>query len=146
MTIPPFDRVGKPIFEDLYVIDMVPLQGSSDDDALHRLRHIEPGTSTGRVQQPNAMFVTPGHHIAAVMAGQIIQNEQHAQRRVEPIQLFGCRKRIPLLPTPLFWNRFWSGRTLFENGLQFFLEPGMQDSVGTLINRFGPQFSGGGSK
>jgi hypothetical protein len=80
---------------------------------------------TRRVQQPNAVFMAPTHQIATVVAGQIIQNEQQAQGRVEPIQLLGCRKRVPRLPAVLLWNLLWSGGTLLENGLQFLFEPGM---------------------
>src|ERR1700687_4399898 len=81
MTIPALDGLGQPIFEDLHIIDMMSLQGSPDNDALHRFSHIEPRASTGRVQKPNAAFMAPPHPLATVMACEIIQNEQHAQRR-----------------------------------------------------------------
>src|SRR5216684_3628839 len=79
MTIPSLDGIPKPIFEDLHIIDMVSLQRSADENALHRFGHVEPRASTRGVQEPNAVFTTPTHQIAAVMACQIIQNEQHAQ-------------------------------------------------------------------
>lgn len=146
MTIPSLDGVAKPVFEDLHIIDMVSLQCSADNDPLHRFSHVEPRASTRRVQEPNAVFTTPTHQIAAVMACQIIQNEQHAQGRVHPIQLLGGGKRVPILPPPPFWDLFWSGWTRLENGSQFPLEPGVQDGIRARINRFSSQFTGGGPK
>src|SRR5712691_8443129 len=87
MTIPALDRLPKPVFEDLHIIDVVPLQSSPDNDPLHGFGHVEPGTRTGRVPESHAVFMTPTHQIATVVAGQVIQDEQHTQRRVETIQL-----------------------------------------------------------
>jgi hypothetical protein len=80
------------------------------------------------------------------MACQIIQNEQHAQGRVHPIQVLGGWKWVPILPPPPFWNLLWSGWTLLEDGCQFTFEPGMQNGIRTLIDRFRSQFPGGWSK
>src|SRR5947209_4437025 len=102
MPIPPLDGVPEPVFEDLHIIDMMALHSSPDDDALHRFGHVEPGASTRRVEEPNALVMAPPHPIATVMACQIIQNEQHAQGRGEPIQLFRCGKRVPILPASSF--------------------------------------------
>src|SRR5713226_6469386 len=146
MPIPARDCLPKPVFEDLHIIHMVSFQGSSDDNPLHGFGHIKPGASTRRVQEPNAVFPTPLHQIATAMSCQIIQNEQHAQRRVEPIQLLRCWKRVPILPPSPFWDLFWSGWTRLENGSQFLLEPGMQDGIRTLIDRFSSQFTSGWSK
>jgi hypothetical protein len=141
MTIPSLNGLGQPIFEDLHIIDMMSLQGSSDNDPLHRFSHIEPGASTGRVQKPNAAFMAPTHQIATGMSCQIIQDEQHAQRRIHLVQLLCCGKRVPLLPAPPVGDQFWSGWTSLENGSQFAHEPGMQDGIGALIDRFSPQFT-----
>src|SRR6266487_3372644 len=146
MTIPSRNRVPKPVFEDLHIIDMVSLQGSADENPLHRFSHVEPRASTRRVQEPNAVFPTPTHQIAAVMACQIIQNEQHAQGRVHPIQLLRCRKRVPILPPSPFWDLFWRGWTRLENGGKFLLQPGVQDGVRALINGFSSQSPGSWSK
>src|SRR5512135_243883 len=141
MTIPALDGVTKPVFEDLDVINMLSLQRSPDDDALHGFGHVEPGARTRGVQECNALFMAPPHEIAAVMACQIIQNEQHAQGRVHPIQLRGLGKRVPILPPSSFWDLFCNGWTRLENGGQFLLEPGMQDGIRTLIDRLGSQLS-----
>src|SRR5579859_5680286 len=93
LTIPALDRVGQPVFEDLNIIDMMALQGSADDDPLHRLSHIEPGASTRRVEEPNPPFMAPRHQIMTVMACQVVQNEEHTQGRQHPIQLLGGGKR-----------------------------------------------------
>src|SRR5205085_1070296 len=95
MTIPALDGVPKPVFENLHIIDMLSLQRSADDDALHRFGHVEPGASTRGVQKSNAAFMTPAYEIPTVMACQIVQDEQHTQRRVEAIQLLGSRKWVP---------------------------------------------------
>src|SRR5215467_393519 len=142
VTIPPLDGIPKPIFEDLHIINMMPFHRSADENPLHRFSHVKPRASTWRVQEANAAFMTPTHKIVTVMAGQIVQNEQHAQGRIHPIQLRGRRKRIPILPAPPFWDLFWSGWTRLENGSQFLLEPGMQDGIRTLIDGFSSQFPG----
>src|SRR2546421_8854806 len=118
VTIPPLDGVSEPIFKDLYIIDMMPLHRSADENPLHRFGHIQPGASTWSVQEANAAFMTPMHKIVTVMARQIVQNEQHAQGRIHPIELLGGWKRVPLLPSSPFWNLLWSGRTLFEDACQ----------------------------
>src|SRR5579864_1083334 len=125
LAIPPLNRILKPILEDLHIIDMMPLQSAPDENALHGFGHIEPGASTRRVQEPNAVFMTPTHQLTTVMACQIVQNEQHAQRRTEAIQLLGCGKRIPILPAPPFWDQLRSGWTTLEDGGQFAHQPGM---------------------
>ena len=140
VSIPAFDGVAEPIFEYLHIIDMMPLHRSADENALYRFGHIQPGARTGRVHEANAEFMTPPHKIATVMARQIVQYEQHAQGRKHPIELLGGWKRVPILPAPSFWNLFRSGGTLFEDGCQLVFEPGMQNSIGTLIDWFSPQF------
>src|SRR5512135_321003 len=125
MTIPALDGVAKPVFEDLHVVDMMPLHGSPNDNPLHRFGHIQPGASTRRVQESNALFMAAPHPIATGMACQIIQNEQHAPGRILSIQLISCGKRIPILPPAPVWDLFRGGWTRFENGGQFAAEPGM---------------------
>jgi hypothetical protein len=46
LAIPSLNRLPKPVFEDLYIIDMMSLYRSPDDDALHGFGPIEPGSST----------------------------------------------------------------------------------------------------
>src|SRR5947209_19670620 len=109
VTIPPLDRIAKPIFEDLHIINMMPFHRSANENPLHRFSHVQPGASTWRVQAANAAFMTPTHKIVAVMARQIVQNEQHAQGGIHPIQLLDRWKRVPLLPAPPCWRLLWSG-------------------------------------
>ncbi len=52
---------------------MVSFQGSSNENALHGFCYIEPGASTRRVQEPNAMFPTPLHQITTAITCQVIQ-------------------------------------------------------------------------
>jgi hypothetical protein len=80
------------------------------------------------------------------MACQIIQNEQHAQGRVHPIQLLGGGKRVPILPPSPFRDLFWSGWTCLEKSGKFLLEPGVQNGIRALIDWVRSQFTGGGSK
>src|SRR6266581_702727 len=115
VSISPLDGVAEPIFEDLHIIYMMPPHRSADENPLHRFGHVQPGARTGCVQEANAAFMTPPHKILTVMARQIVQNEQHAQRRIHPIELLGGWKRIPILPSSPFWNLLWSGGTLFED-------------------------------
>src|SRR2546421_2599623 len=141
VTIPPLDCVPKPVFEDLHIIDMLSLQRSPNENALHRFGHVKPGARTRGVQESNAVFMAPPHPIATAMACQIVQNEQHAQGRGEAIQLLGCGKRVPILPPSPFWDLFWSGWTFLEDGSKLAHEPRMQDGVRALIDRLSSQLS-----
>src|SRR5258708_14313689 len=40
MPIPSLDGGASPVFEDLHIIDMVSLQRSADEHALHRFSHV----------------------------------------------------------------------------------------------------------
>ena len=146
MPIPSLDGIAAPVLADLDSVDVMALQRPAATAALHRLRPVQPGTSTGRIQQPTAAFMAPAHEIATRMTGQIIQNEHHAQGREAAIHLRGPGKRGPISPVPPFCNDFWGGRTLLETGLQLPVEPGMQDGGGTGINGFSSQGATRGPK
>ena len=142
MAIPPGDGVGEPLFEHFHVVDVMAFECPSDNNALHRFGHIEPGAGIGGVQQAEPALGTPVDQIITAMPHQVIQDQQQSNGGQEAIQLLGGGKRVPVLPPAPFWDLCAGRRTLLENGLQFLFEPGMQDRIGTLINRFGSQLSG----
>src|SRR5260221_13517553 len=92
------------------------------------------------------MLSTPLHNAVALMPRQVIPNEQDTHRREKAIKLFSCRIDIPILPAPTLRNFQWCRGTLLEDGLQFTLEPGMQDGVRALLYGFCTDFSSCRSK
>src|SRR5579884_1623043 len=143
VPIPAFNGLAKPLFEQFHIIDMMPLERSSLDDALHGLSHIEPGASVRRAEEHNALLSTPLGDAWALVSGQIIPDQQHPHWRQKPIQLLGCGVDIPILPASSLWNDFWSWWALLQNRREVLFEPGMQDGVGRMVYWFGSQFSGG---
>src|SRR6266566_457744 len=88
------------------------------------------------------MLGTPLHHAVTFMPSQIVPDHQYSDGREKAIQLVGGWIDIPILPAPTNGNRLRSRRTLFQDGGQFSFQPGMQNGIGTLLDRFGAQFSG----
>ena len=86
--------------------------------------------SIGRLQQTNPVLGTPLHELAAVMTCQVIQDEQHAHGREEPIQLLSG----------------WGRLAALQNGRQFLFEPGMQHSIGARIDGLGSPLAPRGPK
>ena len=92
------------------------------------------------------MFSTPLDNAVAFVPGQVIPDEQDSDGRKKAIQLLSGWIDIPILPTPTNGDRFGNRRTLFQNGSEFALQPGMQNGIGTLLGCFGAEFSRGRPK
>jgi hypothetical protein len=146
MAIPANDSIGKPLLQDFDIVGMIPLQRSPFDDPLHRFRHGEPGTRIGRGKQENPVLSTPLHDAVAFMPGQVVPDQQDSDGREKAIELVGSGIDIPVLPALTNGNRFRSSRTVFQDGGEFSLQPGMQNGIGTLLDGFGTKFSRGRPK
>ena len=92
------------------------------------------------------MLGTPLDDAVAFVPGQVFPDQHDSDVREKAIQLLSGRIDIPILPTPTNGDRFGNRRTVFQNGSEFALQPGMQDSIGTLLDGFGTEFSRGGPK
>src|ERR1700676_2991920 len=146
MSIPSFNGVPEPVFEDLHIIDVIPCQGSLLDDPLHGLSHVEPGASIGSGEQENAMLGTPLGQAWTLVSGQIIPDQEHPDWREKSVQLVRCWIDVPILPASSFWNHLGSWWALFQNCQEVFLEPGMQNRIGGMLYGFGSQFSSSRTK
>ncbi len=146
MTIPPLNRAGEPIFEDLHIVDMVAFERSPHDDPLHRFSHVEPRTGIGCVQQTNAVLGTPLGEVMATVSHQIVQDQKYANGRKPGVELVSRGVKIPVLPATSFLHFIRDRWTLLEKGRQFLFEPGMQNGIRALIDRLSTQFSCDGSE
>lgn len=54
---------------------MLPFQGTSHDDALNGLTHIEPGAAKRRVEGHDSMLTQPHHETGRVVSTQVIQHK-----------------------------------------------------------------------
>src|SRR5258708_38905657 len=102
MSVPAFNRVTEPIFEDLHIVDVMTRQRPSLDNALDRLGHVEPGACVRRGKQQDPMFSTPLRHARALVPSEILPDQQYSDWREKPIQLLGCWVDVPILPASSF--------------------------------------------
>src|SRR5215469_2040674 len=98
LAVPPGNGVGQPLFEHLDIVDVMALQCTPDNDALHGFSHVEPGTRIGCVQQTNTMLGTPLRQVATAVSHEIVQDQQHANGREPAIELISRWVEIPILP------------------------------------------------
>ena len=109
------------------------------ENALDGLSHVEPAAAERGVERHDAMLAEPEHHPDALVAGQVIPDEEHAQRRQIGRQGEALRQAIlPNLPCGtgqrrIGWRSGWRHRR--QDHLELFLEPAMQDGVGATADR-----------
>src|SRR6266700_5913015 len=77
VSIPGVDSVTEPVFKYFHIIDVLTGKRPSFDDPLHGFSHIQPGAGVGRREQEDALLSAPLHDAVAVMACQIVPDEQH---------------------------------------------------------------------
>src|SRR6266536_2389608 len=134
VSVPANNRVTEPVFEDLYIVDVMARQRSPLNNALHRLGHIEPGASIGSGEQENAMLGTPLGQAWTLVPGQIIPDQQHPDGRKKPVQLVCCWVDVPILPAASFRNHIGGRWALLQDRQEVCFEPGMRDSVGGVFH------------
>jgi hypothetical protein len=113
------------------------LQGSAGHDPLQTLGHVHPASAQRRVQECDALGEVPEDELAALVAGQVIEDQEHAQ----PGQRLRQRgaKAQPLLPAlPLGADLLLRGRALTrgqrrEDLAELLPEPGVQHRVCTAL-------------
>jgi hypothetical protein len=60
---------------------MVAVQRTALEDSLDGFRHVQPTASDRGVERHDAVREQPEDELRRVVAGQIVQDEQHAERR-----------------------------------------------------------------
>src|SRR5260221_6582513 len=79
ILIPASHRLLQPLNDLLGALRVLTRQGPADQDALHRLRHIQPGTGKRRVDWHDDLFEEAANDSINVMSCQIIPDPYHAQ-------------------------------------------------------------------
>src|SRR4051794_26486169 len=114
---------------------MLAIERAALEDALDGLSHVEPAAAERGVERHDAMLAEPEHHPDALVAGQVVPDQEHAQRRHIGRQGEALRQAIlPSLPCGTGQRRIgWRHRR--QDHLELFLEPAMQDGVGATADR-----------
>jgi hypothetical protein len=106
---------------------------TADKDALYGFGHVQPGAAERGVQWHDAVGDQPENQARGLVAGQVVQDQQHPQGR----QTFGQGERdgepfLPALPgrTTLGLGLDWRLGPRREDRRQFSLQPGVQHLVG----------------
>src|SRR6266699_5314510 len=77
VLIPASHRLFQPVNDLLRTLRVLTRQGPAHQDALHRLRRIQPRAGKRRVERHDAMFEEPANDGVTVMACQIIPHQNH---------------------------------------------------------------------
>src|SRR5258705_10232686 len=81
MAIPTSHRLLEPVDELFGALGMLARKGTAHQNALQRLRHVEPGPRPRGVERPDAVLQQPAHQVVTAMAGQIVPDQEEAQGR-----------------------------------------------------------------
>lgn len=144
-TVPALGRGFQGIDDLLRRFGRLPSQGSTHDNALDGFGHVQPGTTQGRIQRHDPMFNEPQNHIRCMVTGQIIPDQQHAQRWQGGGQGQGLPQAVlPDLPQGGLRRRITSGWgwQSGQNRRTLRLEPGMQDRIGGAGHPLDPHGTG----
>jgi hypothetical protein len=119
----------------LWSSGMLPVQGTSHDDALHGLAHSEPGATKRRVERHDSVLTQPYHETGRVVSTESLSSTSSRRSGGMSSPILGaickpschrCRLRMGVL-----WAEFWWCRQQSEDLGQFLLQPLMQDDIGT---------------
>ena len=147
LRVPPTDGGREPVHDLLCARGVLPLERAADEDALHGFGHVQPGAPQGREERQDTVGETPAQPLRRVVARQVVEYEQHAQRRQVPQQgRFGHQPFPPLLPRGVGaadggFLRRQVGQACDDGG-QFGFEPRVQDLVRRVGDGQGPYLTG----
>ena len=139
MPVPRFGGLLEPSANLCWALRMLAVERAALEDALDGFGHVQPAAAERGVERHDAMLAKPEHHPDALVAGQVIPDEEHAQRRQIGRQGEALRQAIlPSLPCGTGqrrsgWRSGWRHRR--QDHLELFLEPAMQDGVGATADR-----------
>lgn len=120
---------------------MLSLQGPAFQNPLQALGHVQPGTAQRSVEWHDPLRKQPADKRRRLMAGEIVQHQQHSQRGqlLSQSRLDGqaLLPAFPGLTNPGLFHRVdglylsrWSG----QDRRQFLLEPAVQNLVGGALH------------
>ncbi len=147
MLVPPSDGLLEPVDDLLSRLRMLTGEGATHDDALQRLGHIQPGARERRVERQNAVLQQPAHHLVGQVPREIVPDQDQPQGGSRLGTFIGPPPVLPGLSQRMILGQRHADRQRFlleviEQGLQLFLQPGMQHRIGGRENTFGSHLSG----
>src|SRR5581483_7213130 len=83
LLIPASHRLLQPVNNLLRRLGMLSRKRSAHNDALQRLRHIQPGASNGRRERHDPMSKEPFGDLIGTMPSQVIPHEDHADGGID---------------------------------------------------------------
>lgn len=126
---------------------MLSRQSAPDQDALHRFRHVEPGTSERGIEQDDTVLMTPIDDLCRMMTRQIVPDQHKAHGR--PFEaaciFFGVTPVAPAVP-PFLGLLATKRRHRLQCLAQLLLEPRVQHGVGRPLDGLGADDAGRGSE
>lgn len=143
--IPAGDGVVEPGDQLLLGPGMVAVEGAADDDPLDRLGEVEPGAAERSVERHDAVLEQPADDRPTQMAGQIVPDQDEAERRQRVVGLVAQPGR----PASQWWAlllRKSDGRDRGKGRGQLGLEPGMEHGVRRVRDAFRAHLARGRSK
>jgi len=143
--VPAHDGVLEPGDQLVLTRRMLAGQCATADNALQRLRHIQPRTADGRVQGHDAVLEQPADDRATQVSGEIIPHEDQAQGREWFSGLVAKPGHPPSGRRSLVLGEFDLGQGS-QHLLQFGLEPRVQHDIGGAGDAPGTQGTGGRAK
>src|SRR5712692_3260270 len=78
VQVPASHRLFQPVDDFLSIFGILSTERPSDNNALDRLCHIEPGAPNRRVERHHPVIKEPAHQLRGEVSSQIIQHEKNA--------------------------------------------------------------------
>src|SRR5919202_4403419 len=79
LLVPGLRRLLEPGADLGWALRMLPGEGAAFQDALDRLRQVQPAAAQRRVEWHDAVPAEPQHHLRGLVAGEIVPDQQQAQ-------------------------------------------------------------------
>jgi hypothetical protein len=139
--IPASDGVVEPGDQLLLGLGMLSVEGTADDDALDRLGQVQPGAANRSVERHDAMLEQPTDDGPTVVAGQVVPDQEEAERGQRVARLVA----EPGRPAGQGWARALGDGDRWErveHRGELSLQPGVEHGVGRGWHSCGPDLAG----
>ena len=139
LPVPGLRGLLKPGADLRRVLRVLAVERASLEDALDGLGHVQPAAPKWRVERHDAVLAEPNHHFGSLVAGEVVPDEEHAQRRQLGGQGEALRQAVlPGLPGAAgqrgIGRRGGRGHRR-QDCLEPLLQPAMQDRIGAAADR-----------
>ena len=139
MPVPRLGGLLEPSADLCRALRMLAIERAPLQDALDGLGHVQPAAAERRVERHDPVLAKPDHHLGRLVPGEVVPDEEHAQRRQFGRQGEALRQAVlPGLPCGAGQRRIGRrGRRGHrrQDHLEPLLEPTMQDRIGAAADR-----------